>query len=95
VSIARFLGMSNFTFPHVTIKALHSGQMLNVSSIHEASELLSHNWPKNGGRKLTAARKACLDGFSGTMSVDAVRRAFIGAAKEVGIYVWEETGEAR
>jgi hypothetical protein len=87
--------MTNFTFPHVTIKAKHSGQMLNVASIHEASELLAHHWPKNGGRKHTDARKACLGGFGGTMSADDVRTAFIGAAKEVGIYVWEETGEAR
>ncbi len=74
---------------------LRAALMLNVSSIHEASELLSRHWPENGGRKLKAARRACLDGFGGTLSAGDVRKAFIGAAKEVGIYVWEETGEAR
>jgi hypothetical protein len=95
VNTGRLSNMSNFTFPHVIIKALNSGQMLNVSSIQEASDLLSHNWPKNGGRKLTLARKACLDGLSGIMRADDVRKAFVSAAKEADIYVWEKTGEMR
>lgn len=69
--------------------------MLNIASVEEASAFLAEGWPVQDGPKFRAANLACLGGLGGSVSSDDVRSAFIGAAKEAGIYVWETTGESR
>jgi hypothetical protein len=84
--------MSNLSFRHVTIKSLRSNRLLNIASVKDASDVLTLSWPSHGKKKLVAAKKACSDAFDGKISADEVRTAFIAAAKEVDIFIWEKTG---
>lgn len=75
--------MNNFSFQHVTVKNLTTGQMLNVGCIHDAAEMLSKGWPSRGNQKQHAVKQACVDYFNGKIS-----------AMEANIYVLEKTERA-
>lgn len=80
--------MTNLDFLAVTIEVDETGELRNVSSVAEAAEILRQNWPADRGKELSRARRACLDAMEGTGSVEEARTAFVAAAKEAGILVW-------
>ncbi len=80
--------MINLDFLAVTIEIDETGELRNVSSVAEASEILRQNWPVQRGKELSRARRACLDAMEGTGSVEEARTAFVAAAKEAGVLVW-------
>jgi len=54
------------------------------------AELLSSSWPPQfKGDAYRAAVKASTDHIAGKKSADDVRKAFIEAAKEAEIFLWE------
>jgi hypothetical protein len=88
-----FLIMTDLDFLAVTIELDKSGKLRNVSSVTEAAEVLMMHWPKHKGKNLSAARQACLDAIGGEGSVDDARAAFVAAAKEARILVWNSAWE--
>ena len=80
--------MTNLDFLAVTIEIDETGELRNVSSVADAAEILRQNWPVDRGRELSRARRACLDAMEGTGSVEEARTAFVAAAKEAGILIW-------
>ncbi|MBB3238197.1 DUF982 domain-containing protein [Phyllobacterium endophyticum] len=80
--------MITMDFIAVTIEIDETGELCNVSSVAEASEILLRNWPVQRGKELSRARRACLDAIEGKGSVEEARTAFVAAAKEAGILVW-------
>ena len=83
-----FVNMNDLDFVAVTIELDKSRELRNVSSVTEAANVLFRQWPRQKGKKLSAARQACLDAIEGTGSVDDARTAFVAAAKEAKILVW-------
>lgn len=80
--------MTNLDFLAVTIEIDETGELRNVSSVAEAAEILRQNWPSDRGKELSRARRACLDAMEGTGSLEEARTAFVAAANEAGILVW-------
>lgn len=89
----RSVNMNDLDFVAVTIELDKSRELRNVSSVTEAAHVLFRQWPKQRGKKLSAARLACLDAIEGTGSVDDARTAFVDAAKEAKILVWNSAWE--
>jgi Protein of unknown function (DUF982) len=62
----------------------------NVGSVQEAAEcLIGIHWPRPGGAQHRAAAEACLQAMAGEISPEAVRQAFMEAAREAGILIGE------
>jgi hypothetical protein len=60
-----------------------AGLMRRIGSAREAAEILLMNWPKEGrGELYWAPMKACHNALAGKVKVEAVRQAFIAAARE-------------
>jgi Protein of unknown function (DUF982) len=85
--------MIDLDFLAVTIELDKSSELRNVSSVTEAADVLWMQWPKQKGKKLSAARQACLDAIEGKRTVDEARAAFVAAAKEAKILVWNSAWE--
>jgi len=78
-------------FKIVTIQ-IAPGQILNVTSTRQVAELLTGSWPPQArGEAYNAAVETCMDHFEGKKSGDNVRSAFIEAAKDARIFLWEGT----
>lgn len=77
-------------FEPVTIETDQPGRHFNVTNIQQIAMRLTTRWP--AARKGSAYRKAvhaCMAHLDGNRNVDAVRSAFIEAAKEADIFVRE------
>jgi len=62
-----------------------------IGTLQHAGECLLHQWPKEGrGPAHLAALRACREAIAGRCETEIARRAFITAAKEVGIFLEEE-----
>ncbi|PSH57615.1 MULTISPECIES: DUF982 domain-containing protein [Phyllobacterium] len=85
--------MNDLDFLAVTIELDKSSELRNISSVTEAAHVLFRLWPRQKGKNLSAARKACLNAIEGKGSVDDARTAFVAAAKEAKILVWNSAWE--
>ena len=75
----------------VVIEAEHPGLYRVVGSVREAAECLLWSWPREGrGKRYTIAIQECRACLEGQTTMHAARWAFIGAAREVGIFVSED-----
>lgn len=81
--------MATDHFDVVTIETNRPGVHLNVTNTLQVAELLVDDWPAERGPSYKKAVKASMDHMSGKASADAVRKAFIAAAKEANIFVRE------
>ncbi|TXR51183.1 DUF982 domain-containing protein [Phyllobacterium endophyticum] len=82
--------MTRMAFEHVTITdRMHL--MRRISCVESADEVLAKYWPRNCGEKYLTARQACVDARAGRLNADAVRDAFVEAAKEASIFVNERS----
>ena len=74
----------------VTIKGTKPGQSLVINSTERAAEFMLNEWPVEiTGETYTAAKFALIDAYDGLISTDEAREAFIAAAREAGIHVFE------
>ncbi|MEK1851369.1 MAG: DUF982 domain-containing protein [Phyllobacterium sp.] len=85
--------MNDLDFLAVTIELDKSSELRNVSSVTEAADVLLMQWPRQKGKKLFVARQACRDALEGKGTVDDARAAFVAAAKEANILVWNSAWE--
>ena len=77
-------------FDIVTIKTDRPGQLLNVTNTRQVAELLTGPWPAQfRGKTYASAMKACMDHMEGKKSAEAVRKAFIDAAKDARLFIGE------
>jgi hypothetical protein len=76
-------------FEALTIETDQPGRLINITSTRQVAERLTKGWPQRRGTAYTRAIKACMEYFSGRKNIDAVRSAFIEAAKEADIFVRE------
>jgi hypothetical protein len=77
-------------FEAVRIETDQPGRHVNVTSVRQVAERLTDKWPSSRqGVAYNRAVKACMDHFSGKRNIEAVRAAFIEAAKDAGIFVRE------
>jgi hypothetical protein len=77
-------------FEAVTIETDEPGRLVNITNTRQVAERLTKGWPAaRKGAAYTRAVKACMDSFSGKKNIEAVREAFIDAAKEADIFVRE------
>jgi hypothetical protein len=83
--------MENIHFSVVTVETSRLGQIRKITSVTQAAAFLLSEWPGNRGRLHGLARQACLEALDGTITGEMARSAFIGAAKEAGIFVRERT----
>jgi hypothetical protein len=82
--------MAEHHFEVVTIETDHPGRLINITNTMQAAERLIGPWPTaHRGALYRKAVKACMEHLRGKRDADAVRDAFIGAAKEAGILVRE------
>lgn len=79
--------MVSMDFLAVTIEIEKAGELRNVSSVAEAAEVLMQ-WPHQRGKAWAVARRVCRGAMAGKDSVEAARSAFVTAAKEANILVW-------
>lgn len=80
-------------FDFVTIKSNQLGRYTNVTSVCQAADILTSSWPVDGiGKAYFAAVRVCMDQLRGNANAEAVRKAFVAAAKEAGIFVSEREG---
>ena len=64
--------------------------MRRIGSAKEAAECLLRGWPELGrGKRFLTALEAFRNAVTGKGQVEPARKAFIAAAKEVGIFVRE------
>lgn len=76
-------------FEAVTVETDQPGRLVNITNTRQVAERLTNSWPGTPGVAYTRAVKACMDHIIGKKDAGAVRRAFIGAAKEADIFVRE------
>lgn len=82
--------MADDHFDVVTIETEQPGRLLNITNTRQVAERLTGAWPAaHKGAAYTRAVKACMDNFSGKKNTQAVREAFIEAAREANIFVRE------
>jgi len=75
----------------VVIEWEHPGLYRTVGSVREAAQCLLWGWPPEGrGQRYSIAVQTCRDCLEGKTTMDAARWAFIGAAREAGIFVSED-----
>lgn len=60
-----------------------------VTSTAQAAGILLHEWPKTGSEKRIRAMLACLAVIRGVEEPRVARDAFIAAAKDARIYLYE------
>lgn len=83
-------------FDFVTIKSNQVGRHINVTSVSQASDILTSIWPAKGIEKAYfAAVRACMDQLRGDANAEAVRKTFAAAAKEAGVFVCERRKSRR
>lgn len=73
----------------VTFETQHIGQYRTIASAEEAAGVLMGQWPREDGKALRKACKACLDALEGRAAPEAARKAFLSAALEAGVFVRE------
>ncbi|MGN6771584.1 MAG: DUF982 domain-containing protein [Rhizobiaceae bacterium] len=74
----------------MTIETDQPGRLANITNIQQIAERLSGSWPADcKGEAYRKAVVACMEHLRGVQDTEAVRAAFIGAAKEAGIFVRE------
>ncbi|WP_352814595.1 DUF982 domain-containing protein [Mesorhizobium sp. M0207] len=75
----------------VTIQTEQTGRYLTVTRTAQAASFLVERWPvQNRGPKYRSALKAMMDVMEQRKTVSAARKAFVGAAKEAGVFVRED-----
>lgn len=77
-------------FEALTVETDQPGLLVNITNTRQVAEILTGQWPAD--RKGEAYRRAvvaCMEHLRGMQNTEAVRAAFIGAAKEAGIFVRE------
>ena len=75
-------------FDVVTIETDQPGRLANITNTRQVAERLTGTWPMaHMGAAYRKAVKACMDHLRGKKDAGAVRKAFIGAAKEADIFV--------
>jgi hypothetical protein len=74
----------------VVIETNLPGRLRRIGSAKEAAEYLLRGWPELGrGKRFLTALEAFRNAVTGEGQVEPARKAFIAAAKEVGIFVRE------
>ena len=83
--------MAEHHFEVVTIETGQPGRLANITNIQQIVDRLNNNWPAahRGGVAYQRAVKACMDNITGKKNIEAVRAAFIEAAKDADIFVRE------
>jgi hypothetical protein len=82
--------MAEDHFEVVTIETDQPGRLANITNTRQAAEQLTEKWPAaHKGALYRKAVKACMDHLRGKKDAGAVRKAFIGAAREADIFVRE------
>ncbi|CAN7666801.1 DUF982 domain-containing protein [Phyllobacterium sp. LjRoot231] len=77
--------MPCISFPSVTVEPARGGKPCTITSIEQAAEFLTNDWPPERGRLHGLARQACLDALKGNLSGADARAVFIDAAREADI----------
>ena len=71
----------------VTFETQRRGQYRTIASAEEAAGVLIGQWPREDGKALRKACKACLDALEGLGDAEAARRAFLRAADEAKVHI--------
>lgn len=74
-------------FDAVTFATQTLGRYRTITTVSQAAKQLLWHWPVEGGKKHHAAKIACIEALEGRGSADKVRKAFIAACGEAGIFV--------
>ncbi|MGY5811988.1 DUF982 domain-containing protein [Rhizobium sp. LEGMi198b] len=74
----------------VTIQTRIVGRGVTINSTERAAEYMLNEWPREQrGEAFHAAKLVLIGALEGKVSVDDARRAFIAAANEANIFVFE------
>ncbi len=73
-------------FRPLRVRTPESATPILITSLPEATEFILLKWPPHQSPILEDARQKCLDAISGKVRAEIARKAFVIAAKEVGIY---------
>jgi hypothetical protein len=65
-----------------------------MTRIGQAADFLLHKWPEQRGPKHREALQAIMDVLKQQKASGVTREAFIAAAKEDGVFVWEDRTDA-
>ncbi|WP_337266752.1 DUF982 domain-containing protein [Oryzifoliimicrobium ureilyticus] len=85
----------NLAFSPIGV-ALHSrGKYRVVTSVHGVAETLLEDWPIDDGEDFADAIICCVNALHRKASPQAVRAAFVRAAREANVMVLESVGAAR
>jgi len=74
----------------VTYQTGKIGVYRTVTHVSQAAKALLFEWPLERGKKLQAAKEACVDCLSGKVSADVARKAFLAACEEADIHVRDD-----
>jgi glycine/D-amino acid oxidase-like deaminating enzyme len=79
----------------LTLETKHLGRAVTINSTERAADFLLHEWPQQEtGKAYEAAKRALTAAHDGTITPQEVREAVIAAAREDGVFVYEERGHA-
>jgi hypothetical protein len=84
--------LASLPFPTcVVIEPLREhGPMRRIGSAREAAEVLLYQWPPIAKKQRHGeATLACYFALNGEGTVEAAHAAFIAAAKDAGLFLWE------
>jgi hypothetical protein len=81
-----------FDRPVQIITGQHGSVIRRIDTTMQAVDYLLHRWPRPGGAKHLAARKACMAVLEGLKKSHVARKAFEAAADEADILVGGPTG---
>jgi hypothetical protein len=74
----------------VTVETAILGRFATISSTERAAEFLLNEWPDTiEGQAYTAAAQILVEAHQGRATISEARRAFIAAAREAGIFVFQ------
>jgi hypothetical protein len=75
-------------FDPITVETAQPGRLDNITNTEQIAERLAEQWPAtHRGAAYKKAVRICLAHLRGEKDASAVRKAFIGAAKEADIFV--------
>ena len=75
----------------VTIETAKLGHYVMINSTERAAEFLLNEWPDTvEGKAYVAAARVLVEAHEGRATIDEAREAFIAAAREAGVFIYEE-----
>ena len=74
----------------ITLKVPTAQKYHTIYSTADAAFVLMHLWPSPTGPKHLRAREVCLAVLSGEMPPNEARKAFLAAADEAKVFIYEK-----